>query len=71
MFVFLFRFLATGDSFKTISFSYRLGHATVYKIVIDTCQSILKNLKTEVMPQPTEERWKQISNDFWNVWNFL
>lgn len=25
----------------------------------------------EVMPQPTEERWKQISNDFWNVWNFL
>jgi len=70
MFVFLFRFLATGDSFKTISFSYRLGHATVYKIVIDTCQSIVKNLMTEVMPQPTEERWKQISNDFWNVWNF-
>jgi len=25
---------------------------------------------SEVMPQPTEERWKQISNDFWNVWNF-
>ncbi|KAE9543510.1 hypothetical protein AGLY_002310 [Aphis glycines] len=62
--------ITLGDSFKTISFSYRLGHATVYKIVIVTCQSIVKNLMPEYMPQPTEERWKQISNDFWNVWNF-
>lgn len=42
----------------------------VYKIVIDTCQSIVKNLMSEIMSQPTEERWKQISNDFWYVWNF-
>jgi len=25
---------------------------------------------SEVMPQPTEERWKQIANDFWTNWNF-
>ncbi|XP_060858344.1 uncharacterized protein LOC132935747 [Metopolophium dirhodum] len=64
------RFLATGDSFTTISFSYRLGHTTVYRIVIETCKSIVTNLMSEVMPQPTEERWKQIANDFWTNWNF-
>jgi len=62
--------LATGDSFKTILFSYRLGHATVYRIIIETCRSIVANLMSEVIPQPTEERWKQIANDFWTHWNF-
>jgi hypothetical protein len=62
--------LATGDSFKIISFSYRLGHATVNKIVIETCKSIITNLMSKVMPLPTEERWIQIANDFWTNWNF-
>lgn len=62
--------MATGDSFKTISFSYRLGHTTVYRILTESCKSIVTNLMSEVMPQPTEERWKQIANDFWTNWNF-
>ena len=32
------RFLATGDSQKSISFSFRLGHATVKKIVEETSE---------------------------------
>lgn len=70
LYILRFRFLATGDSFKTISLTYRLGHATVYRIVIETCKSIIKNVMSEVMPQPTEKRWKQIANDFWTNWNF-
>ncbi|XP_046688147.1 uncharacterized protein LOC124373872 [Homalodisca vitripennis] len=64
------RFLATGDSFKTISFSYRLGRSTVAAIVHDTCRTIVKVLLNEVMPIPNEEGWHTIANEFWNEWQF-
>ncbi|XP_076238644.1 uncharacterized protein LOC143181873, partial [Calliopsis andreniformis] len=41
------RFLATGDSFKSISFSYRLGHSTVQTIVNETCRVIVSKLMAE------------------------
>lgn len=56
---------------KTISFSYRLGHSTVHEIVIDTCKIIVDKLMSEVMPVPTSAKGKEISNEFWNCWNFL
>lgn len=68
--VFFYRFLATGDSFQTISFSYRLGHSTVQTIVLEVCNAIISNLKEECMPMPNEDDWKTISNEFWEVWNF-
>jgi len=24
---------------------------------------------TELMPEPSEEQWKAIAEDFWNIWN--
>lgn len=65
-----FRFLATGDSFQTIAFSFRLGHSTVHNIVKDVCVAIIDKLLVEVMPLPKEEDWEKIGNDFWNIWNF-
>uniref|UniRef100_A0A6P7FDT2 Nuclease HARBI1 n=1 Tax=Diabrotica virgifera virgifera TaxID=50390 RepID=A0A6P7FDT2_DIAVI len=64
------RFLSTGDSFRTIAFSYRLGHSTTQEIVGEVCKSIIKNLLSECMPIPAEARWKEIANEFWNLWNF-
>ncbi|XP_029344031.1 uncharacterized protein LOC103309790 [Acyrthosiphon pisum] len=64
------RFLATGDSFQTISFSYRLGHSTVHYIVKEVCKAIVDELLAEVMPQPKEKDWEKISDDFWKMWNF-
>ena len=34
------RYLVTGDSMQTVSFSYRLGHSTVCNIIEETCQAI-------------------------------
>lgn len=62
--------MATGDSLKTISFSYRMGHSTVYQIVRETLKIISENLMNELMPTPTEEMWKNIANDFFRMWNF-
>lgn len=64
------RFLATGDSFKTISFSYRLGKSTVAVIVHDTCKIIVNHLFNEVMLIPDEEGWNIIANEFWKKWQF-
>ena len=60
-----------GDSLRSISFSYRLGHSTVYKIVMDTCRIIAENLMSEVLLKPSTEMWKSIANDFSTHWNFL
>ena len=68
--LFYFRFLATGDSFKTISFSYRLGKSTVAAIVHDTCRAIVNTLLSEVMPVPNKDDWNTIADEFWVRWQF-
>ena len=65
-----FRFLATGDSYKTIAFSCRFGHATVARIVANTCEVIWKTMKQEYVPQPTEVDWVRIADGFERQWNF-
>jgi len=64
------RFLATGDSFRTIAISYRIGHSIVQSIVIQVCEAIIENLMSLTMPKPTEDHWKKIAEEFWNIWNF-
>lgn len=65
-----FRFLTTGDSFKTISLNYRVGHSTVVQIIKETCRAIVNRLINEVMPQPNEETWKSIAHEFQRLWQF-
>ncbi|XP_031353101.1 uncharacterized protein LOC116178008 [Photinus pyralis] len=64
------RFLATGDSFKTISFSFRLGRSTVQSIIHHTCRIIVDILLEEVMPVPNEDTWNTIADYFWKMWQF-
>nr|XP_022903145.1 uncharacterized protein LOC111415626 [Onthophagus taurus] len=64
------RFLATGDSFQTIAFSYRLGHSTVHSIVHEVCKAIVNNLLATCIPVPTESDWHDIAKTFWMHWNF-
>ncbi|KAK0153342.1 Protein ANTAGONIST OF LIKE HETEROCHROMATIN PROTEIN 1 [Merluccius polli] len=62
--------LATGDSLQTISFSYRVGTATVGRIVPEVAETIFECLVEEFMPQPTKEDWKSIAEGFQHRWNF-
>ncbi|XP_054277592.1 uncharacterized protein LOC128996347 [Macrosteles quadrilineatus] len=64
------RFLATGDTFKTISFSYRLGRSTVASIVHHTSQAVIEVLLNKVMPVPDEDKWNEIAAEFWDRWQF-
>ena len=45
------RILATGDSQQTLSYSFRIGKATVSKTVSETCEAIYSALKEKsVLP---------------------
>ncbi|XP_071055952.1 uncharacterized protein [Onthophagus taurus] len=64
------RFLATGNSFRSITFNYRLGFSTVRKIVAEVCDAIWETLGSTVFPTPTEENWKKVAERFNLLWNF-
>lgn len=62
--------MATGNSFRSMAFSYRMGFTTVRNIVQEVCEAVWKNLAPIVMPQPTEDQWKEIAKDFERNWQF-
>ncbi|XP_046685262.1 protein ANTAGONIST OF LIKE HETEROCHROMATIN PROTEIN 1-like [Homalodisca vitripennis] len=64
------RFLATGDTYTTISFSYRIGISTVANIVEEVSDALWLRLQPEFMPTPNEALWRQIEKGFKERWNF-
>ncbi|CAH1997034.1 unnamed protein product [Acanthoscelides obtectus] len=68
------RYLATGDTFRSIGFSYRIGERTVSKIVTEVCKAIWKNMQPLYMPNPTIDMWRKVAEEFerkWQVYNCL
>lgn len=64
------RYLATGSSFRSLAFSFRVGVTTVGKIVSETVIALWEELHEEHMPVPTKESFKMIAEDFYSIWNF-
>lgn len=64
------RFLATGNSQQSLSFSFRIGKATVSRIMAETCDTIYEVLKDAYLSVPkTKDDWLKISQDFEEKWN--
>ena len=68
--VFHFRFLATGSSFKALSFNFRIGASTVSKIVAEVVTALWDALQPHHMPIPTKDRFQCIAEEFNEIWNF-
>jgi hypothetical protein len=65
------RYLASGDSQQSMSFSYRLGRTTVGGIIYETCLAIWEALHLEYVKVPNSiAEWKSISNEFMDLWDF-
>ena len=62
--------MATGESKKSIGFSYRIGHATVSLIVAETCEVIWSAMQPIYLTEPTKEDWLGIAEGFEKRWNF-
>ncbi|KAK0138530.1 Protein ALP1-like [Merluccius polli] len=64
------RFLATGDSYRAIAYSYRVGISTVANIVNQVTRFIWDALVQEYMPVPTTDDWRSIAEGFRERWAF-
>lgn len=65
------RYLATGESYKSLSYGFRVAHNTISLIVPATCEAIYEAYKDEVMRCPkTPAEWKAVANLFAKRWNF-
>lgn len=65
-----FRILATGSSYRTIQFSFRIGKSTVCDIFREMIVYIWASLYKKHMPVPTEEMFKIIADDFFQITKF-
>ncbi|KAF7220910.1 putative nuclease HARBI1 [Nothobranchius furzeri] len=64
------RVLASGNSQKSVAQSYRLGSTTVSLIVTEVCEALWSALCSDFVSLPDKNKWADISQEFWRVWNF-
>jgi hypothetical protein len=58
------RYLASGDTFRTIAAHYKIGVSTVREIVHDVCTAINSRMTIMVLNRPNKDDWKGIANRF-------
>lgn len=65
------RFLATGNTYRSIGYAFRVAHNTISKLVPETCRAIVAEYGDEVMQLPdTPEGWKEVASGFEERWKF-
>ncbi|KAK5648000.1 hypothetical protein RI129_002892 [Pyrocoelia pectoralis] len=65
------RYLATGETLRSLSFATRIAHNTLSVIINEVLHAIVNNLQEEYLKVPqTQEQWKTISKEFYEYWNF-
>ncbi|KAK5647765.1 hypothetical protein RI129_002657 [Pyrocoelia pectoralis] len=65
-----FRFLVTGDSYRSIAFCFRLGETTVSNIVSEVCRALWLRLQPAFMPEPDENILLSSTEQFENKWQY-
>jgi hypothetical protein len=65
------RFFATGNSFHSLAFEFRVAHNTISLFVRDVINAIIAEYADEVVQTPTTpDGWRLISDKFGTRWNF-
>ncbi|XP_037933215.1 protein ALP1-like [Teleopsis dalmanni] len=64
------RFLATGDSFTSLEYLFRISKQSISKIVPEVCSALLEALKEYVKTPISPEEWCAVAKVFEQKWNF-
>ncbi|XDV16353.1 hypothetical protein PO909_016107 [Leuciscus waleckii] len=64
------RFLATGESFKSLSYQFRVGMSTIQQFVPETCAGLKREIPEVFQCPDTVEEWQRVSIGFQAQWNF-
>ena len=63
------RFLATGESYTSLQYQFRINKGTISQIIPRVCKAISETLSHEFIKCLTsEEEWEQIAHEFWVKW---
>lgn len=71
VFIFCFcRYLATGESYRSLHHQFRVGTTTISNIIPEVCSAIWETMRRTYIKKPTTQDWEQIAEMFWKKWNF-
>ena len=64
------RFLATGDSYKSLMYNFRVASNTICNFIKPVCEAIIDEYMEELISCPlTPEDWLKVANGFETRWN--
>ena len=65
------RHLASGNTYSSMKFGWRVPHNTQSLIVREVCQAIIDEYVDEVLVCPTTpDEWREVADNFYQRWNF-
>ncbi|CAH1115660.1 unnamed protein product [Psylliodes chrysocephalus] len=64
------RFLATGDSFTSLMYLFKISKQSISTIVIEVCRALNEALKHQVQMPHSTEGWLQCAKEFEEHWNY-
>lgn len=65
------RYLATGDSYHSLMYGFRVAHNTISLLIPEVCEAIIAEFAPEYLKCPTTtEKWRDICKHFSDRWNF-
>lgn len=62
--------MATGESYRSLAFQYRVSHSWISAIIKEVSTAIMKTMLQLVIPLPKDDQLKRISNQYLLRWNF-
>ncbi|KAJ8936202.1 hypothetical protein NQ318_007356 [Aromia moschata] len=63
------RYLATGDSYRALTYYFMRGLTTISNIIATTTEAIWTVLQPKYMSTPTPEKWTSIADRYYTLWN--
>ncbi|XP_062704016.1 uncharacterized protein LOC134286423, partial [Aedes albopictus] len=65
------RYLATGESFSSLQYLFRIPQCTISQIIPEVLDAIYMVLRKDFMKVPsTKDEWKEVATKFDRLWNF-
>lgn len=65
------RYLATGETFKSLEYSFRISRTLISSTVIECCEALYETLQPTYLKTPTTEKeWLEVARAFEARWNF-
>lgn len=62
--------MATGESYRSLAFAFRVSYSYISIIVKTTLEVLKSKLLAIFLPPPTKNELKLKAEEFWNKWNF-